>query len=94
MAPADDPEIVVAVIMDEPRAVARDGGMVSAPVLSRSRKDVAADEDVPTSLPVNPELPAEAKSLDKTVAKTATENTRRPAGKPSTQRENQRAEGS
>ncbi|MEP6945228.1 MAG: penicillin-binding protein 2 [Acidobacteriota bacterium] len=32
MAPADDPEIVIAVVIDEPQSGARDGGMVAAPV--------------------------------------------------------------
>lgn len=32
MAPADNPEIVIAVVIDEPQSGARDGGMVAAPV--------------------------------------------------------------
>lgn len=32
MAPADNPEVVIAVVIDEPKAGARDGGMVAAPV--------------------------------------------------------------
>lgn len=32
MAPADDPELVIGVVMDEPKAGSRDGGAVSAPV--------------------------------------------------------------
>lgn len=32
MAPAENPEIVIAVVIDEPKAGARDGGMVAAPI--------------------------------------------------------------
>ena len=32
MAPAEDPEVVIAVVIDEPKGGARDGGMVAAPV--------------------------------------------------------------
>ena len=45
MAPAENPEIVVAVVMDEPKVGARDGGMVSAPGFSRDRPaDPAGNE--------------------------------------------------
>ncbi len=37
IAPANDPEIVIAVVIDEPKSGARDGGMVAAPVF----KDIA-----------------------------------------------------
>ena len=40
MAPADDPRIVVAVVMDEPGVGARDGGMVSAPVFSEITQQI------------------------------------------------------
>jgi membrane peptidoglycan carboxypeptidase len=38
-APAEDPGVVIAVVMDEPKVGARDGGMVSAPVF----RDIAED---------------------------------------------------
>ncbi|HEV7699324.1 MAG TPA: penicillin-binding protein 2 [Pyrinomonadaceae bacterium] len=52
MAPADDPRIVVAVVMDEPRVGARDGGMVSAPVFSQIAQTVLTAMNVPTDQPV------------------------------------------
>lgn len=52
MAPADDPRIVVAVIMDEPRVGARDGGMVSAPVFSDITQKILTAWNVPHDQPV------------------------------------------
>jgi len=52
MAPADDPRIVVAVVMDEPRVGARDGGMVSAPVFSDITQKILTAWNVPTDQPV------------------------------------------
>jgi membrane peptidoglycan carboxypeptidase len=49
MAPAEDPDVVIAVVMDEPQVGARDGGMVSAPVF----KEIA--EGVLPELNVNPD---------------------------------------
>ncbi|HMM80606.1 MAG TPA: penicillin-binding protein 2 [Pyrinomonadaceae bacterium] len=40
MAPADDPRVVIAVVMDEPRGGARDGGMVSAPVFKNIAEEI------------------------------------------------------
>jgi cell division protein FtsI (penicillin-binding protein 3) len=47
MAPADDPQIVIAVVMDEPRGGARDGGQVSAPVFRVIAQQVLEDLKVP-----------------------------------------------
>ena len=52
MAPADKPEIVVAVVMDEPKVGARDGGMVSAPVFRDIAQQVLAELKVPTDEPI------------------------------------------
>ncbi len=52
MAPADDPEIVVGVIMDEPKGGARDGGMVSAPVFREIAQKLLHELKVPTDAPV------------------------------------------
>ncbi|MFT3745667.1 MAG: penicillin-binding protein 2 [Pyrinomonadaceae bacterium] len=52
MAPADDPEIVVAVIMDEPKNGARDGGMVSAPVFREIAQQLLHELKVPTDAPI------------------------------------------
>lgn len=45
-APADDPEIVIAVVMDEPKSGARDGGQVSAPVFREIAEQVLPELNV------------------------------------------------
>lgn len=52
MAPSDDPEIVVAVVMDEPKAGSRDGGMVSAPVFREIAQQILTELNVPRDAPV------------------------------------------
>jgi len=86
MAPANDPEIVVAVVMDEPKAGARDGGMVAAPVFREIAQQLLFEMKVANDAPVKAEglvaqtLPqAETKAgelLEKpAIAKTTTEKT-------------------
>ncbi|MBK9216288.1 MAG: penicillin-binding protein 2 [Chloracidobacterium sp.] len=85
MAPAEDPEIVVAVVMDEPKSGARDGGMVSAPVFREVAQEIMQLLNVPTTTPVRPEPPAASKPSDKAVAQTPTKETgAKDAGKPVT----------
>ena len=55
MAPADKPEIVIAVIMDEPKVGARDGGMVAAPVFREVAQQILAEMRVPTDAPIRQE---------------------------------------
>lgn len=55
MAPADDPEIVVAVVMDEPKAGARDGGVVSAPVFRDIAQQILQEMKVAPDQPMNQE---------------------------------------
>jgi cell division protein FtsI (penicillin-binding protein 3) len=55
MAPADDPEIAIGVIMDEPKGGARDGGMVSAPVFSDIAQRLLHEMRVPTDAPIQQE---------------------------------------
>ncbi|MBK8467476.1 MAG: penicillin-binding protein 2 [Chloracidobacterium sp.] len=55
MAPADNPEIVVGVVMDEPKGGARDGGMVSAPVFREIAQQILTEMKVATDAPVKPE---------------------------------------
>ena len=55
MAPADDPQIVVAVVMDEPQVGARDGGMVSAPVFHEIAQEILTEMKVPTDAPLKQE---------------------------------------
>jgi membrane peptidoglycan carboxypeptidase len=71
MAPADDPRIVIGVVMDEPKVGARDGGMVSAPVFSDIAQRVLTSWNVPTDEPVKPESMV-AKSTPPTAAAPAT----------------------
>jgi len=52
MAPADKPEIVVAVVMDEPKVAARDGGMVSAPVFREIAQQILSDMKIANDAPV------------------------------------------
>lgn len=55
MAPADNPEIVVAVIMDEPKVGARDGGMVSAPVFHDIAQQILTEMKVSNDAPIRQE---------------------------------------
>ncbi len=55
MAPADNPEIVVAVVMDEPGVGARDGGQVSAPVFKEIAQSILREMNVPNDAQVKPE---------------------------------------
>jgi cell division protein FtsI (penicillin-binding protein 3) len=55
MAPADDPEIVVAVVMDEPVGGARDGGMVSAPVFREISQNVLMALKIAPDEPIRPD---------------------------------------
>lgn len=59
MAPADNPEIVVGVVMDEPRSGARDGGMVAAPVFREIAQQLLHELHVPTDAPIRQERVAE-----------------------------------
>lgn len=54
MAPAEDPQIVVAVVMDEPRVGARDGGQVSAPVFREVAQQILAEMNVPKDPSIKP----------------------------------------
>ena len=55
MAPADNSEIVVGVVMDEPKVGARDGGMVSAPVFHEIAQQILAEMNVPPDTTVKQE---------------------------------------
>ena len=57
MAPAENPEIVVAVVMDEPKAGARDGGMVSAPVFREIAQQILTEMKIANDAPSRPETP-------------------------------------
>ena len=52
MTPADDPEIVIGIVMDEPKAGARDGGKVSAPVFREIAQQLLHELKVPTDAPI------------------------------------------
>lgn len=55
MAPAEDPEIVVGVVMDEPRGGARDGGMVAAPVFREIAQQILFEMKIANDAPVKPD---------------------------------------
>lgn len=67
MAPAENPEIVVAVVIDEPRGAGRDGGAVAAPVFREIAQQILTEMKVPADAAVKsdtsiardlPEMPA------------------------------------
>ena len=68
MAPAENPEIVVAVVMDEPRVGARDGGMVSAPVFREIAQQILEEMNIPKNLAVKPDTLV-AKEIPETTGK-------------------------
>lgn len=55
MAPAENPEIVVAVVIDEPRGGGRDGGAVAAPIFRDIAQQVLTEMNVPTDSNVKAE---------------------------------------
>ncbi|CAN5144610.1 penicillin-binding protein 2 [soil metagenome] len=57
MAPVHDPEIVIAVVMDEPRGGARDGGVVSAPVFREVAQHMLEKMKIPMDVQQKPESP-------------------------------------
>ncbi len=46
MAPADNPSVVILVVMDEPSGGARDGGQVSAPVFKEIAEQILPEMNV------------------------------------------------
>ncbi|MBP9110105.1 MAG: hypothetical protein KBF83_11175 [Pyrinomonadaceae bacterium] len=99
MAPANDPEIVVAVVMDEPKAGARDGGMVAAPVFREIAQQLLFEMKVANDAPVKADSliaqtlppPTENKAAETTeekpaIAKTTTEKTDKSEAKPTTEK--------
>jgi len=74
-APADNPTVVIAVVMDEPRGGARDGGQVSAPVFREIAEqilpelNVIPDATIRQEVLVAEEIPQEVPSLDEILQK-------------------------
>jgi cell division protein FtsI/penicillin-binding protein 2 len=82
-APADNPSVVIAVVLDEPQGGARDGGQVSAPIFREIaeavlpelnvvpdgalRQDSTTAEDIPEETEI--QLPQAGKSTEKTEKK-------------------------
>ncbi len=91
-APVNNPSVVIAVVMDEPRGGARDGGQVSAPVFREIAEQILPDlnvipdenirQDVLTAQDILPEaeiMPTSTQSAPKSKEKTATgEKTKEP----------------
>lgn len=71
MAPFDAPEIVVGVVMDEPRGGARDGGMVSAPVFREIAQQILREMKIANDAPAK---------LDTMVAQTTPANPQKDTG--------------
>jgi len=95
MAPADNPEIVVAVIMDEPKVGARDGGRVAAPVFREITQQLLYELKIPTDAPIRreetlvaekdiPELPTGVATGKKTDAKAEVETKSKAVETPAT----------
>jgi cell division protein FtsI (penicillin-binding protein 3) len=57
-APAEDPDIVIAVVMDEPQVGARDGGTVSAPVFREIAESVLPELNINPDANVAQQAPA------------------------------------
>ncbi|MEJ7624444.1 MAG: penicillin-binding protein 2 [Pyrinomonadaceae bacterium] len=87
MAPADDPELVIAVVMDEPKSGARDGGMVSAPVFREIAQQLLQDMKIMPDAPIRADslvaqdIP-ESSPTDKVQAEPSVNNTPPAASKP------------
>lgn len=95
-APAENPEIVIAVVLDEPQGGARDGGQVSAPIFreiaesvlpelgikpdTNIKNETVADEEIPTETEA-----ATAKKTDKKSVETKKE-TKKEEEKPWTEK--------
>lgn len=59
MAPAENPEIVIAVVIDEPKNGGRDGGSVAAPVFKNIAEQILAELGVPQNGPAIKEQPVQ-----------------------------------
>ncbi len=98
MAPADDPEIVLAVVIDEPKGGARDGGMVAAPVFREIAQQILFEMKIANDAPVKAEslvahtLPStEHRTVEVTteksaIAKTTTEKADKSEAKTATEK--------
>jgi cell division protein FtsI (penicillin-binding protein 3) len=66
MAPADDPRVLVAVVMDEPKVGGRDGGVVSAPIFREIAQHILEEMNVPKDAPVRPDSTVASKDTKPT----------------------------
>ena len=55
MAPANDPEIVIGIVIDEPKSGARDGGGVAAPIFREIAQQILQELNVAPDAPVKQE---------------------------------------
>ena len=73
MAPADDPAVVIAIVLDEPQVAARDGGQVSAPIFRGIAEQilpelgVAPDGNVHQENVAAEQMPAETVGVPKDI---------------------------
>lgn len=76
MAPAENPSVVIAVVMDEPQGGARDGGQVSAPVFRDIAEqilpelNVIPDANIRQEVLTAEDIPSETDSLSEKIADT------------------------
>ncbi|MCC6825933.1 MAG: hypothetical protein IT172_09345 [Acidobacteria bacterium] len=90
MAPAEDPQVVIAVVIDEPKSGARDGGGVAAPIFKTIAEQILPELGIqpdpsavkPTAAPaqIEPEAPATPPSVRTTTADKM--SGKKPAAKP------------
>ncbi len=74
MAPADNPEIVIAVVIDEPKNGPRDGGQVAAPVFRQIAEQILPELNVRPDGPAVTELPI-AQDIPESPKRTESEKT-------------------
>jgi cell division protein FtsI (penicillin-binding protein 3) len=65
-APAENPAVTIAVVMDEPQVGARDGGMVSAPVFKQIAESILPELNVAQDSSVQPENNLTAENIPET----------------------------
>ena len=61
LAPFNNPSVVIAVVLDEPKGALRDGGQVSAPIFREIAEQILPELNIPPDEIVNQESPVEIK---------------------------------
>jgi cell division protein FtsI (penicillin-binding protein 3) len=58
-APAENPSVVISIVLDEPQVAARDGGQVSAPIFREIAEQILPELNVAPDAAIRPDLTAE-----------------------------------